>query len=223
MRIFLRFGLKRKINFMKKKNNIYEQIANFVYETGIHSKTPRSGFWFLGSGNQSVAEHLFHTATIAYALAHLEPKVDKNKVVLMALFHDIGEGRTSDHNYVHQRYGRLAEAQAVEDISRSIPFGKEILDLFTEEQKRETPEAKLVKEADILEWMSSLRGEEVKGNIKAREWIKIAMKRLKTPAAKKLGKVLMTKNPDSWWFDEKDAWFVDRKTKDQKWDLKKGK
>ena len=101
-----------------KKINEYEQIANFVYETGIHSKTPRSGFWFLGSGDQSVAEHLFHTAMIAYMLAYLEPKADKNKMVLMALFHDIGEGRTSDHNYVHQRYGRLAEDQAVTDISK---------------------------------------------------------------------------------------------------------
>ena len=127
---------------------VYEQITNFVYETGIHSQTPRSGFWFLGSGNQSVAEHLFHTAMIAYALSYLEPKADKNKAVLMALFHDIGEGRTSDHNYVHQRYGRLAEAQAVADMAQNIPFGKEILGLFEEEQARETLEAKLVKDAD---------------------------------------------------------------------------
>src|SRR4029078_4557391 len=105
-----------------------------IYETNIHSKTPRSGLWFLGSGEQSVAEHLFHTAMIAYALCYLEPKADKNKVVLMALLHDIGEGRVSDHNYVHQRYGRLAEANAVADMARSIPFGGEILELFKEEQ-----------------------------------------------------------------------------------------
>src|SRR4026208_156041 len=130
---------------MKKKNNknIYDQIANFVYETGIHSMTPRSGFWFVGSGEQSVAEHLFHTAMIAYALAHLTPKADKSKVVLMALFHDIGEGRTSDHNYVHQRYGRLAEAQAVEDMAKTVPFGEVILALFKEEQSRKTLEARL--------------------------------------------------------------------------------
>ena len=116
---------------MKKTNKkIYGQIANFIYETGIHSQTPRSGFWFLGSGNQSVAEHLFHTAMITYALCYLEPKADKNKAVLMALFHDIGEGRTSDHNYVHQRYGRLAEAQAVKDMSQSVPFGPKILGFF---------------------------------------------------------------------------------------------
>ena len=151
-----------------KKNNLYEKIADFVYETCIHSKTPRSGLWFLGSGSQSVAEHLFHTAMIAYALSHFEPKTDKHKVVLMALFHDISEGRTPDHNYVHQRYGRLAEAEAVEDIAKSVPFGAEIFNLFKEEGERKTLEAKLVKDADQLEWVSTLRGEEVKGNGKAR-------------------------------------------------------
>jgi len=210
---------------MKKNTDkeIYDRIANFVYETGIHSKTPRSGFWFLGSGSQSVAEHLFHTAMIAYALAYLEPKVDRQKVVLMALFHDIGEGRTSDHNYIHQRYGRLSEANAVEDIAKSVPFGAEIQDLFKEEQAKLTLEAKLVKDADRLEWISTLRGEEAKGNFKAKKWIEIAMKSLKTESAKKLGKVLMKTSVDSWWFSEKDPWFVDRKQKDNIWGREKGK
>lgn len=200
---------------------IYNQIVDFIYETNIHSKTPRSGFWFLGSCSQSVAEHLFHTAMISYALAYFEPKADKEKVVLMALFHDIGEGRTSDQNYVHQRYGRLAEAEAVADISKSVPFGAEILKLFKEEQEKKTLEAKLVKDADQLEWIATLRGEEVKGNTKAKEWINIAIKRLKTDAAKKLGKILAKKHPDSWWFNAKDEWFVDRKEKNKKWDKKK--
>lgn len=197
------------------------RITDFVYETSIHSKTPRSGLWFLGSGNQSVAEHLFHTAMIAYALCYLEPKADRHKAVFMALFHDIGEGRTSDHNYVHQRYGRLAEAEAVKDIAGSLPFGSEILQLFNEEQARETLEAKLVKDADQLEWISTLRGEEVKGNEKAHEWIVIAYKRLKTPAGKRIGRLMMKIHPDAWWFDAKDAWFVDRPMKKQKWHQKK--
>jgi putative hydrolases of HD superfamily len=206
-----------------KKPNTYDKIANFVYETSIHSRTPRSGFWFLGSGDQSVAEHLFHTAMIAYALSYFEPKADKKKVVLMALFHDIGEGRTSDHNYVHQRYGRLAEANAVKDISESVPFGAEILELFTEEQAKETLEAKLVKDADQLEWISTLRNEEVKGNSKAKEWINVALKRLKTKAGKSLGKTLVNTHPDSWWFTTGDAWFVDRKQEDKEWGNKKKK
>ena len=206
-----------------KKLGEYNQIVNFIYETGIHSKTPRSGFWFLGSGEQSVAEHLFHTAMIAYTLSYLEPKADKNKLILMALVHDIGEGRTSDHNYVHQRYGRLAEGQAVEDISVSVPFGKEILELFKEESERKTLEAKLIKDADILEWIATLRGEEVKGNIKATKWIKIAMKRFQTDTGRKLGKILIETEPDHWFRGGGDAWFVNRKESDRKWVSKKKK
>jgi putative hydrolases of HD superfamily len=196
---------------------IYDQITNFVYETGIHSQTPRSGFWFLGSGSQSVAEHLFHTTMIAYALAYLAPKANKEKVVLMALFHDIGEGRTSDHNYIHQRYGRLAEGEAVADISKNIPFGREILSLYKEEQDRKTLEAKLVKDADNLEWISTLRVEEEKGNIKAKSWIASAVKRLKTVPGKKIGKFLVKTHPDAWWFNAEDSWFVDREPKYRKW------
>ncbi len=200
-----------------KKRGVYDQIADFVYETNIHSETPRSGFWFLGSGSQTVAEHLFHTAMVAYALCYLEPKADKNKAVLMALFHDIGEGRTSDHNYVHQRYGRLAEPQAVADIASGVPFGPEILALFKEEQERVSLEARLVKDADQLEWIATLRGEEVKGNAKAREWIGFAVQRLKTAPAKKLVKVLLKTHPDAWWFHGGDAWFIDRNEKHKKW------
>jgi hypothetical protein len=68
-----------------------------------------------------------------------------------------------------------------------------------------------------LEWMATLRVEEAKGNIKAAGWIKVAYKRLKTTAGKKLGKLLMTTHPDSWWSNSRDPWFVDRKQKDRKW------
>jgi len=204
-----------------KNGKVYDQIANFVYETNIHARTPRSGLWFLGSGNQSVAEHLFHTAMIVFALCYFEPKADKNKAVLMALFHDIGEGRVSDQNYVHQRYGRPAEAEAVSDIAKSVPFGEEILNYYTEEQERKTLEAQIVKDADNLEWIATLRGEEIKGNSKAKDWIKIAGGRLKTNPGKRLYKVLIKTHPDAWWLDIKDKWFVDREQKYRKWGTKK--
>lgn len=205
---------------MKKtteKNKHVEQIANFVYEAGALSKTPRSGLWFLGSGRQSVAEHLLRTTYIAYALCYLTPEADKNRTVFLALMHDIGEGRTSDLNYVHQRYGRLAEAQAVKDIAASIPFGDEIKKAYEEEQARETLEARLAKDADNLEWIATLREEEVKGNIKARAWIEIAEKRLKTDAGQTVGARLLATHPDAWWFDEKDKWFVTRAPSEKPW------
>jgi len=196
---------------MKKKD--LQQITDFIYEIGILRKTPRSGFWFLGTGEQSVAEHLFRTAYIAYALAYLTPKADKSKVVLMALAHDLAEGRTSDLNYVHQRYGRLAEAKAFDDITDSVPFGSALRSLYLEEQAKKTLEARLVKDADRLEWIASLREEEVKGNKKAKEWIYTAKQRLDTPAAKKIVTLLLSTHPDRWWFDKHDKWFVGREEK----------
>lgn len=116
-----------------------------------------------------------------------------------------------------KKYGRLAESQAIDDISRNVPFGKEIKKLFDEADTKKTAEAKLAKDADQLEWMATLREEEVKGNTKAKSWIPSAYKRLKTPIAKKVGKFLLATHPDHWWFDPKDKWFVDRKSKDKRW------
>ena len=200
----------------KKKNEI-KSIADFIYEVGILSRTPRSGLWFLGTGNQSVAEHLLRTAYITYCLCYLTPKANRERAILMALTHDLGEGRTSDLNYIHQRYGRLAENRAIADIANTVPFGKEIEKLYTEEQAKQTIESKLVKDADQLEWIATMREEETKGNIKAKAWGKIAYQRLKTPAGKKLGKLILSIHPDNWWFDAKDKWFVDRDQKLRSW------
>jgi putative hydrolase of HD superfamily len=41
-----------------------KDIANFLFEVGMLQKTPRSGFQFLGSGHESVAEHVFSTVFI---------------------------------------------------------------------------------------------------------------------------------------------------------------
>ncbi len=203
-----------------KKTDL-QSITDFIYEIGILRHTPRSGFWFLGTGKQSVAEHLFRTAMIAYALCKMTPGANKERAIFMALVHDVGEGRTSDLNYVHQRYGRLAETTAFEDIARAVPFGKEMQDAYLEEQKRESLEAKLVKDADQLEWIASLREEEMKGNAKAKEWVAIAAKRLKTPAAQTICKLLLKTKPDAWWFDKADKWFVDRQEAHRKISKKK--
>jgi putative hydrolase of HD superfamily len=195
------------------KKDELQSIAHFIYEAGILTKTPRSGMWFLGTGSQSVAEHLLRTAYIGYALCYLVPEADKAKVVLMSIFHDFGEGRTSDLNYVHQRYGRLAEDEAIRDISMGIPFGKEIAQLYKEEHEKKTPDAKLVKDADTLEWLATLREEELRGNSKAKAWARIAYDRLKTEPGKAVGKYLLSTHSDAWWFDENDKWFVSRDPK----------
>lgn len=202
---------------MTKKKHPLSSITDFVYESGILARTPRSGLWLLGTGTQSVAEHTSRTIFIGYALAHLNGKADRNKIVLMCLFHDLGEARTSDLNYMHQRYGRLAEDHAIEDIAKSVPFGPEIKALYQEMHARVTPEARLAKDADNLEWLAIMREQEHIGNTKAKAWAQNAFKRLKTPEGKSIGKRLLATSPDHWWLDVNDPWFVDRKEKDRRW------
>ena len=57
-------------------------------------------------------------------------------------------------------------------------------------------------------------------NAKAKEWIEVTMKRLKTDAGKRIGKHLIETHPDAWWFDVNDAWFVDRNAGDREWGKK---
>lgn len=179
-----------------------KSIANFLFEVGMLAKTPRSGFHFLGTGEQSVAEHVNRTSFIGYALAQMDGTVDVLKVLKMCLFHDISETRISDLNHIHQKYVERKEHSAVKDISDSIPFGKDMFDTLHEYEKRETKEAKLVKDADTLEWIVALKEQVDTGNTRALEWIEDGKRRLKTIQGKEMAEAILQTNSNDWWFPE---------------------
>lgn len=189
----------------KKQNKISagnKSIANFLFEVGMLAKTPRSGFHFLGTGEQSVAEHVSRTSFIGYALAQMDGTVDVLKVLKMCLFHDISETRISDLNHIHQKYVERREHSAVKDISDSIPFGKDVFDTLHEYEKRESKEAMIVKDADTLEWILALKEQVDTGNTRALEWMKDGIKRLKTSQGKEISDAIMETNSNDWWFPE---------------------
>src|SRR3989344_3246861 len=164
--------------------------ADFLFEMGMLAKTPRSGFFFLGSGEQSVAEHLNRATYIGYSLAQLAGDVDVGKVVQMCMFHDISEARISDLNYVHQKYTERHEEKAHDDLVASLPFGGEIKKLIDEYEERKTKEAKITKDADNLELLLSLKEQVDIGNERARTWIPPLMGRLLTDEARQLAEVI---------------------------------
>jgi len=185
-----------------------KNIANFLFEIGILKKTPRSGYQFLGTGNESVAEHSFRVAVIAYLLAKNDPKADMQKVVLMSLFHDFHEARTGDHNYVNKRYVTVNEDKAVNDLARKLPFGQDIVSLIDEFNSRETLEAKLSQDADQLDFILELKRQQDLGNKSAAEWLKYSAKRLITDFAKKLADEIVTTDSSDWWFEKKEELWV---------------
>ena len=185
-----------------------KNIVNFLFEIGILKKTPRSGYQFLGTGNESVAEHSFRVAVIAYLLAKNEPKADMQKVVLMSLFHDFHEARTGDHNYVNKRYVTVNESKAVNDLARKLSFGQEIVSLIDEFNSRETLEAQLSQDADQLDFILELKRQQDLGNISAAEWLKYSAKRLITDFAKTLADEIVTTDSSDWWFKKKEELWV---------------
>jgi len=192
---------------MSKKN---KAIVNFLFEVGILSQTPRSGFHFLGSGKQSVSEHVHRVVYCGFVLATME-KADSAKVMKMCLLHDLAEARTSDLNYVHQKYIDRHEDKALDDLAKTVPFETDILDVISEYEERKSKEAIVAKDADNLEWILSLKEQYDIGNTRSKAWITSGVKRLKTKSAKELSKIIQETNSDEWWFGNKeDEWWVSR-------------
>ncbi len=189
-----------------------KQIVNFLFETGILGKTPRSGFYFLGSGEQSVAEHISRVIFIGYTLSQLEPKVNKAKVLQMCLLHDLHESRTSDLNYVHRKYTKSDENRATKEIASTLPFGDDLIKVVNEFEQVKSLEAKLAKDADQIEMILSLKEQVDIGNTRAKTWLPSAIRRLQTRTAKELAREIVKTSSDNWWFaNKKDSWWINKK------------
>lgn len=210
-----RFINYRKLNQMvaKNKKNLLS-VADFLFEVGILAKTPRSWAAFLGSGQQTVAEHINRTVFIGLCLGFLNGRVDTSRIALMCLFHDVSESRISDLNYVHQKYTERLEKKAEDDLISSLPFGEKIRPILEEYHARKTKESLLAKDADQLELLLSLKEQIDIGNKRAKTWVKSLLSRLKMAESKTLAKKILDTDSDHWWFgDKEDKWWVNRSGK----------
>lgn len=182
--------------------------ANFLFEVGVLFRTPRSGFRHLNGWPQSVAEHMFRTAYVGLELAYLENERGENlsveKVIERCLFHDFGEARSSDLDYVSQKYSTSDELKAIADATKDLPFGDRIIEAFREIEERSTPEGNVAKDADHLELLCSLKEIMDSGNKQAEAWIPPLLKRLKTESAKELAEEILNTNSNDWWYSNKD-------------------
>ncbi|HEX9021408.1 MAG TPA: HD domain-containing protein [Nitrospirota bacterium] len=185
-----------------------KNIANFLFEAGMLKRTPRSGFQFLGSGAESVAEHMFRTTYIGYALGKMAAGVNVDRLIQMCLFHDLAEARTGDLNYVNKKYVEADEEKAIGDLARTLPFGREIEELVLEFIAGKTEEARLARDADQLEMILALKEYKDLGNKYADEWLEFSLKRLVTGAAQELAKTILETDSSLWWFSDKGDWWI---------------
>ena len=196
-----------------------KRTIEFLFEIGMLKKTPRTGYQFLGSGGESVADHSFRTAVIGYVLASKEPDADPARVVLMCLFHDFPEARTGDHNYVNKKYVKSDEDKAIRDQLRGLSFGDKIAATLQEFNSANTLEACLSKDADQLDLIMELKEQLDLGNTNAKDWLSFAVKRLITEGAKNMAQEILRTHRTQWWFDKETDWWVNGPENQRKDDL----
>lgn len=181
-----------------------KKVVNFLNEIGMLARIPRSGFAFLGTGQQSVAEHSFRVTLTAYALAKLcDEPVDHYKLLMLCLLHDLPESRIGDLNYVQKRYIQPDLEKALGDIQKASPFGDEVVKWIEEYEKGESLEAKLAHDADQLELLLMLKHAQELGNPRALDWFQNAYKRLYTSLAKEIANEILETDSDAWWLGDR--------------------
>lgn len=175
------------------------KLADLLFEVRMLKDLNRSGYAFLGAGQETVAEHSFTTAFICFTMARLAPEVDGEKLISMALVHDIPEARTGDHNYVHKNYNTVDEAKAVSHLTRGMAFGGDIKELMDEFNRGETMEARLARDADQISFILELKKLKDTGAVSPDAWLPYVKERLKTDIGRQMAKEILDTRWDEWW------------------------
>ncbi len=191
-------------------NNSNEQkIVRFLFEMGTMRKLPRMHRQPLLTDDMSdnIATHSYRVTLIGWFLARME-SVDPYKVVMMCLSHDMGEVRTGDHNWIHKRYVKIFENEINDEQLGALPFG-DLREIADEYDKRESKEAIIAKEADLLDQLFLLREYVWQGNKEALIWLEgkqgegerkdDKLEKFKTESGRALAKAVLAEDPSSWW------------------------
>lgn len=130
---------------------------------------PRQGFIAMGfkrAEADSVAAHSYTTAVLAYFLAvelkKEKVKIDPEKTLKMALFHDMAETIVGDVGTFVKGMAKGAFAPIEEEglkwLVADLPTKDEIISLVQEYMDRKTIEARVCKVADNLDALAQAKG-----------------------------------------------------------------
>lgn len=193
-----------------------KRIVDFFNECGMLRKTPRTGYQFLGSGDENVAGHSFRTAVIGHVLA-IMADADVARTTYMCLFHDVAEARTGDFNYVNRIYNKTDPTLALKHATGGTGLEEHVMSYWDELEEAESLEARLAQDADQLDFILILKEEFDMGNKYAGEWLEIAVQRVRTQWGQELAKTVTETNHKDWWFLGPDpTWWTRKNGKDKK-------
>ena len=110
--------------------------------------------WTSSGRQESVAEHSWRLMLLSWFAAEAYPGINREKLLTMCLFHDMGEAFTGDipafsKTEVHEEIERAAIADWLAALPS--PFSQRLTALFAEFEAQETQEARLCKALDKME------------------------------------------------------------------------
>ncbi len=174
---------------------------DFLFEMGSLRNIPRAWIQHLGISVASNLEHTMRVVFLALLISRREGKGDENVIIRMALAHDLPETLTADLAYVHKVYAETDDHRAARDLFAGTSFG-DFEEIHARYEKRDSIEAKIVKDADNLDIDVELKEFEEQGHKLPAKWKKMRKmvrdKKLYTKTAKKLWDDLQKSNVAQW-------------------------
>ena len=175
---------------------------DFLYEIGTLRYASRTWNQFLNPGCQNLTEHTLRVIWVALVIAKHEGDVDTDKLIKMALVHDISESRSVDVNYVSRQYADRHEDKAIADTLDGTAVNDEFLPIWEEYERKDCKEAQIVKDADNLDVDLELKELEAMGNklgtALAPTRARVVETKFYTQTAKDMWNAIQSSNPHHW-------------------------
>ena len=141
-----------------------QAVLDFIEEIGVLKNLSRTGWRFRGIKDaESVADHCYRVSLLSMILADVlteqDVRLDAEKVMRLALLHEIAEARIGDLpfpalEYIPEGVKEAGERAAVESMfERFGLLQQKYIQLWEEFEKGTSIEGKLVRAADKLELM----------------------------------------------------------------------
>lgn len=179
----------------------FSKDLDFLYEIGSIRHLVRTWTQFVRSDVANVTEHIYRVIWIALVIAKHEKNVNTEKLMKMALVHDITESRTGDAHYLSRQYVERREEMAIDDIMKDTSLDEEFINLWNEYEKKESIEAKIVKDADNLDVDLELNELPIDKRLRAGfQHIRAQAihKKFYTKTAEKMWLEIQSSNPHDW-------------------------
>lgn len=174
----------------------------FLYEIGAVRLIPRQWHRFHMDNVGDLADHHFRVLWLSLIIAAREKaKVDTEKMMKMALVHDIAESRTGDADYLARQYVIRKEDEGLNDMLEGTSLREEFVALWHEYEQRDCLEAKVVKDADNLDVDMELREQASQGHQLPEAWREARQSlvvKLYTDTAKKMKMAILESDPHDW-------------------------